>query len=349
MQTAESFPSETVNFKPQKGEEWQLPNGLTVIYKEDKELPLVYGGLFFPGGSYWQKGNEMGSVAAMGTALREGGAGNRTPEELDKDLDKLAAGVASSFAQESGKVNFSCLDKDIDAVFEIFSDVILRPRFDQKKLELWKGNTIDSIKRRIENPEEVVHISFMQIAYGSSPYGRASTVKDIEMLTRADLIRKHNEFVKPGKAILTVGGNISKEKLSQLLSRYFSSWKGQPVLPPLPEINEEPKPGIYFVKLPVTQANVIMGQLGVPRLTSDYPSIDAFNEIFGSSGFGLSRLFARIRTELGLAYSVYGGARSGLVRGLNVMMVQTKSESVDVATIESVSYTHLTLPTNREV
>ena len=96
-----------------------------------------------------------------------------------------------------------------------------------------------------------------------------------------------------------------------------------------------PKPGIYFVELPFSQASVQLGQLGVPRLTPDYPAIDMFNEVFGTSGFG-SRLMQRVRTELGLTYGVYGGIAPAVVKGVNYVFLQTKAESVAPAIEESI-------------
>ncbi len=331
------FKEGEVFFDAPKPKEWRLKNGLTVLYLEDNELPIVYGTLYLPGGTYWQSQDEMGMASAMGSQMRDGGAGNYSPSELDMQLDKLAAGISSSFSQESGSVSFSSLDRDLDQVFSMFADVVLRPKFQKERLDIWKGNTIDSIKRRIENPDEVAQIAYLQLSFGDSVFGRVSTAKDIEKISRADLLKMYSKFVKPGKALLTIGGKISEEKLNELLAKHLNKWNGEPELPPISKTLQDPKPGIYFVSLPVTQSNILIGHLGVPRLTPDYPAIDAFNEIFGSSGFGLSRLFNRIRTDLGLAYSVYGAIRTGLVKGTNIIMVQTKSQSTDVAIIESIN------------
>ncbi len=337
--TTKEFPIQqdpsSPNFVAPKPKEWRLENGMQVLFLEDTELPLVYGTLYLPGGTYWQGGNEMGSVASMGQLLREGGTQKLSPDELDSKLDNLAAGISSGFSQEWGKVSFSGLARDTDTLFGMFADVVLKPRFDEKRLNLWKGNNINSIRRRKENPGDVAQIAFQQILYGETPYGRVSSVSDIEKLSRTDVIRQYNRFVKPGRAVLTIGGSISEAKARELILKHFGAWKGQPDLPPLPEITTEPSPGIYFITLPVSQASIFMGQLGVPRLTPDYPAIDSFNEIFGSSGFGLARLFVKIRTELGLAYQVYGAIRSGVKRGTNTILIQTKSESADEAVVEA--------------
>jgi zinc protease len=322
-------------FKAPKPKEWSLSNGLEVRFLRDNELPLVYGTLYLRGGTVWQEADKLSSVAAMGALLREGGAGSLTPDQLNLRLDKLAAGVSSSFGQEWGKISFSCLSKDVDEVFSLFADVVLRPKFDPQKLAIWKGNAANNMRRRKENPGEVAQIAFQQIIYGDSPFGRVSTDKDVEKVTREAVLAQYKRFVQPKGGMITLGGNITEDKAKSLLDKAFSKWQGEADLAPVAEITQEPAPGIYFITLPVSQSSIYMGHLGVPRMTPDYPEIDVFNEIFGSSGFGLARLFVRIRTELGLAYSVYGGINPGLKRGANVILVQTKSQSSDEAVIES--------------
>jgi zinc protease len=326
---------ESQPFQAPQPKEWSLPNGLEVRFLRDSELPLVYGTMYMRGGTVWQEPNKLGSVIAMGSLMREGGAGDLNPDQLNIKLDKLAAGVSSSFGQEFGSVSFSCLSKDLEEVFGLFSDVVLRPQFDNQKLSLWKGNTINKIRRRKENPSEVAQIAFQQLIYGDSPFGRVSTDKEIEKLTRQDILAQYKRFVRPKGALITIGGNITEEQAKALIEKKFGKWSGAADLAPVDELAKEPAPGIYFINLPVSQSSIYMGHLGVPRMTPDYPAIDVFNEIFGSSGFGLARLFVRIRTELGLAYQVYGAINPGLKRGANVVLVQTKAESTDEAIVEA--------------
>jgi zinc protease len=135
---------------------------------------------------------------------------------------------------------------------------------------------------------------------------------------------------------LVVTGRVDRQTVERLVEENFGSWKARgDLLSPAPAVNNEPKPGIYFIQLPFSQAAVQMGHLGVPRLTPDYPAIDMFNEVFGTSGFG-SRLMQRVRTDLGLTYGVYGGIAPAVVKGVNYVFLQTKADSVAPAIEESI-------------
>jgi len=323
-------------FKPVEPVRWELPNGLSVIYLKDSELPVAQGQLIIRGGSLWAEQYPIGTTSAMGDVMRTGGAGDLSADALDRELEKLAAGVSSSFSTEFGSISFSCLTSDLERVFKLFADVALRPRFEQDKLSLWKGQSLEAIRRRAEDPATVASIAFTQLVYGDSAYGKVSRSRDISSVSRANLERLHSELVRPDGAILVVTGSAERSQVEELAQRYFLNWKPRGRrLPPPPPVNYEPKPGIYFITLPFAQASVKSGHLGVPRLTPDYPAIDLFNEVFGSGGFG-SRLMQKVRTELGLSYGVYGGISPAVVKGTNFIFLQTKAESAGSAINESI-------------
>jgi predicted Zn-dependent peptidase len=327
---------EVAQFKPIQPEEWRLENGLRVVYLKDDELPLVKGRLFIRGGSLWGPDSPVGAMSAMGDQMRQGGAGSRSADVLDQELEELAATVSSSFSTEFGGVSFSSLASDLDKVFPIFADVALRPRFEGDRLALWKGQSLESIRRRKEDPSTVASIAFTQLLYGDSPYGRVSVDRDIQSISRDLLVSLHQKFVKPDGGLLVVTGRIERAAVEKLVQENFGGWRARgELLPPAPPVSHEPKPGIYFIELPFSQAAVQMGHLGVPRLTPDYPAIEMFNEVFGTSGFG-SRLMQRVRTELGLTYGVYGGISPAVVKGVNYVFLQTKADSVAPAIQESI-------------
>jgi predicted Zn-dependent peptidase len=327
---------EVARFKPIQPEEWRLENGLRVVYLKDDELPLVKGRLFIRGGSLWGPASPVGAMGAMGDQMRQGGAGSRSADMLDQELEELAATVSSSFSTEFGGVSFSSLASDLDKVFPIFADVTLRPRFEGDRLALWKGQSLESIRRRKEDPSTVASIAFTQLLYGDSPYGRVSVDRDLRSISRELIVSLHQKFVKPDGGLLVVTGRIERPAVEKLVQEHFGDWKPRgELLPAAPAITLEPKPGIYFIELPFSQASVQMGHLGVPRLTPDYPAIDMFNEVFGTSGFG-SRLMQRVRTELGLTYGVYGGISPAVVKGVNYVFLQTKADSVAPAIQESI-------------
>lgn len=328
------------HFAPPLPEVWQLDNGLTVMFLEDRELPLINGSLIMKGGDLWAPADRPGLSAALGDQMRDGGAGQLGAEDLDRRLRDLSAEISSDFDAEYGTVGFSCLSTDFTEVFGLMSDVVLRPRFESARLDLWKARVIDGIRRRVEDPGEVAGLAFRQLVYGQSAYGRVSTEADISRIRPSDLQALHRRFVSPLQAVLALSGNASAAEVRGLVQKHFGSWavNSDPV-GNFPGLDFDPQPGLYFIKLPFQQATVNMGMQGVPRLTPDMIAIDVFNEMFGSGKFG-SRLFRKVRTEMGLSYSVYGGIYAGPLRGMNMISLQTKGNETGRAIIEALSVLH---------
>lgn len=328
--------AEVLNFKPPVPERWSLSNGLQIIYLKDDELPVVRGSLLLKGGALWAEQYPPGTTSAMGELMRSGGAGRYGSDALDRELEKLAASVSSSFSKEFGVVSFSCLTSDIDRVIPIFAGVVRSPHFEPQKLALWKSQSLEGIRRRIEDPTTVASVAFTELVYGDSAYGKITRSTDISRINRQNISQLYRYLVRPDEAILVVTGAVEKEEVARLIQEEFGSWTARgSKLPPAPPIKEPASPGIYFIELPFKQASVEIGHQGVRRFTEDYPAIDVFNEAFGSGGFG-SRLMQRVRTELGLSYGIYGAIAPGVVRGINYLFLQTKGESVGPAIRESI-------------
>lgn len=324
-------------FTPVSPEEWRLDNGLTVLFMPDDELPLVRGTLYLKGGSLNEPPERFGSLEAMGRQMRQGGAGQLSADQLDLELEKLAASIDADYSAEFGTVSFLTLTPDFDRVFSLFKDVVRAPRFEQDRLELWKGQALEAIRRRTDDAGTVAGIAFGELLFGDTRYGRVILDEDIAHIDRRVFRELHDEFVRPDQAILAITGKIDRKRLALAVERAFAGWqpRGRP-LPPQATIEFAPRPAIYFVSLPFNQSTVYLGEQGPVRLSPDYIAIEGFNGVFGSGDFG-SRLVRRVRTELGLAYSIFGGILAAPIKGRNMIALQTKADTTGVAIRESIT------------
>jgi len=307
-------------------EMWQIDNGLKVMFIRDDELPMVSGALFLKGGIFHAEESEYRSLDAMGEMLRFGGTKKLSAEQLDVRLRELAASISSGYSAEFGKVSFNSLSVDLDQVFALFTDVLLHPRFDEKRLEVLKTQFLESIRRSDDDPNSIASITSNYLLYRKSPFGSVSESSDVEQLNRLALLRAHRRYVRPDGAVLVITGDVSRDEVDKLVTKYLSKWTPRGSLLPEPKRNiEVAPPGIYFVEGNHTQAVIQMVQAGPERHTEDKYAISLLNSILGD---GLdSRLAKKIRADLGLAYVVYGFVSPGYQEGKNTLFIQTKSES----------------------
>lgn len=288
-----------------KVEETTLPNGMKVYLLENHELPTVRGLALVRTGNLFDPADKVGLAGITGENLRAGGAGKRTGDQIDELLENIAASVESQIGEGIGSVSFNALKEDTDTVMEIFRDVLAAPTFTQDKIDLAKRQTRSGISRRNDDAPGIGQREFTNILYGrNTPYGWMLEYSTIDNIQYKDVTDFYRRYFFPKNVIVAVQGDFSAAEMKSRIEKLFAAWTvQQPPVPEFPKVANTPKPGIYVAtKTDVTQTNFAIGQIGGTLKDADYPALEVMSDILGG-GFK-SRLFRRVRTELGYAYGI---------------------------------------------
>lgn len=320
-----------------KPEVFRLPGGMKVYLLEDHELPLVRGVALIRTGGLFDPPDKTGLASIAGAVLRSGGTTTETGDQLDEQLEDVAASVESSISDAMGTLSFSCLTENSNQVLKIFHDVLTSPEFRQDKVDLEKTQFRSSIARRNDSAPGIAMREFSDIVYGKdTPYGREVEYATVDAIQRADLVAFHKRYYFPANIMLAVYGDFSSAEMRRKLSELFAGWKvEQPPIPPLPSVTKAAAPGIYFAqKGDTTQTYFEVGLMGTTLRDKDFPALSVMADILGG-GFN-SRLLNHIRTQLGYAYAISAdwGAEYAYP-GLFTISGGTKS-STTVATLQAI-------------
>jgi zinc protease len=286
-------------------ERFTLPNGMKLYLLEDHELPVVSGFALVRTGNLFDPKDKVGLAGATGMVMRTGGTKKNTGDELDEKLENIAASVETGIGETNGRVSFSALKENTDEVLSIFKDVLTTPEFRQDKLELAKTQLRSGIARRNDDPHGIAEREFDEIVYGrDNPYGWSEEYEHVNRIQRDDLIAFYKRYFFPANIMLAVRGDFSTTEMKAKLEKLFADWTyQQPPVPEFPKVTAKAAPGIYLAaKDDVTQTFFSMGHLGGVLKDKDYPALAVMSDVLGG-GF-TSRLFQRVRTKLGYAYSV---------------------------------------------
>jgi zinc protease len=286
-------------------EQVTLPNGMKLYLLEDHELPLVDGFALVRTGNLFDARDKIGLATVTGMVMRTGGTKSETGDALDEKLENIAASVESSIGETSGRVGFSALKENADEVLSIFHDVLTTPEFRQEKLDLARVEIRGDISRRNDDPEGIAQREFLELIYGrDTPYAWREEYEHVDRITREDLIGFYQRYFFPANIMLAVHGDFSAPEMKAKIEKLFAGWTyRQPPVPPFPEVTAKPAPGIYLaVKEDVTQTFFSIGHLGGVLKDKDYPALEVMADILGG-GFP-SRLFQRVRSRLGYAYTI---------------------------------------------
>ncbi len=327
-----------VRIHPPEPDRVVLKNGMVVYLLEDHELPLVTISALIRTGGWLDPSDKVGLASLTGRLMRTGGTIRMTPEEVDEDLERLAADISVGIGNTSGAALLDVLKKDLDRGLRVFADVLMTPRFDEKRLELAKLQTIESIRRRYDRPQSIAGQEFPKLLYGPThPFSRGSTVDTISRISHEDLVTFHRETIHPNGTILGVTGDFEKDSMLVLLEEVFGGWPRGKVesitLPALPPSEKAPglsgRTIVHFVEKSTSQAHLRVGHLSLKESDPDYPALAIVNDILGGGSFR-SRLFQDVRTRQGLAYSVGSGLQAGVwERGSWLMYAETKLDSTE--------------------
>jgi zinc protease len=237
--------------------------------------------------------------------IRTGGTRTKTGEQLDEQLENLAASVESSIGETSGAVSFFALKENTDEVLGVFKDVLTAPEFRQDKIDLARTQLRSGIARRNDDAHGVADREFSDIVYGrDTPYGWRMEYATVGRITRGDLRDFHRRYFFPANMMLAVWGDFNAAEMKAKIEKLFSDWNAvQLPVPEFPKVGGKPAPATYLaVKKDVTQTFFKIGQLGGMLKDKDYPSLVIMADILGG-GFS-SRLVNRVRTKMGNAYNI---------------------------------------------
>jgi predicted Zn-dependent peptidase len=318
------------DFAIPRPERFELPNGMSVFLLEDHELPLIEVTVRVRVGSSYEPAAKTGLGEIFGQVQREGGTRKMTGDQMDDFLEARAASIETGMGSDVGFASMSSLVEDFDAVFDLFYGVLREPAFAEDKVELAKVQANTGIARRNDDVGGIISREFPRLIYGpDSPLSRLTEYATIAAVERQDLVAWHEKYYHPNNMLLGVVGDFDSAAMKKKISARFADWPRGPAAD-LPRVayRTSVEPAVYFIeKEDVTQAQVRLGHLGIEMADTDYFPLQVVNEVLG--GCFASRLFSTVRSEKGLAYSVFGGVGAAFDRhGVFQLGLSTKSSTM---------------------
>ena len=314
----------------------QLSSGATLIVSERHNLPLVSFTITFLGGSNQFEPAGKRGVASFTTSMMTEGTKTKTGDELSDALQLLGTNIIANISGEEGSVSFVSTVQNFDATLALLADMMLNSIFPADALERLRARTLVGLTQARDLPTVVGSQVFSKILYGEAhPYGQRMTEASAKSITREDIAAFQKAYFQPGRAIVTVVGDVNAAKIKGSIEKGLAAWakggdKPKFDYPKLPELQTAK---IYLVDKPGSQQSVFnIGLPGPPRNTPDYFAIQVLNTILGDQF--QSRLNANIREQKGYSYGVSSGFGFGKGPGAFRAGGAIFIDKTDVALIE---------------
>ena len=280
-----------------------LPNGLVVLTERMEHLRSVSMGIWIKAGSRDEHA-EINGISHFIEHMVFKGTRSRTAQGIAREVDAMGGNLDAFTGKEMVCFNVKVLDEHVPGALDVLCDLVRNPLFAADEMQRERGVILEEIKMDADNPDTLVHETFVQNLWRNHPLGRPilGTKETVSRFDRDLVLDYYGGRFLGGNMLFTAAGNLEHEAMLEHITARLGS---------MPAGRSD---GI--LERPDSQAKIILRKkksleqvqlcLGVPGpQTNDERRYAAFllNTILG--GGMSSRLFQTVREERGLAYSIY--------------------------------------------
>jgi zinc protease len=279
-----------------------LPNGLTVLVREDAAAGVVAMSLQVRAGSRFESPTTTGITNFLHRAMLRG-TSKRTAVQLATSYEDIGGTLDASGEVEAAEVRGQALGRYWETLLGLIAEVALEATLPADEIEKERRLLLGQIKARADAPFWLTFDTMLRDLYGSHPYASQSLGRKetIERLTRDDLLAHYRVIYHPERMVLAVSGEVSRDRFVRAAERLFgrmarsTAMSAEALAAPLAKADRR------VITLPAQQAQIFVGYL-VPGLMDPlYPAVRVLGATLGGGMSG--RLFAELRDRRGLAYS----------------------------------------------
>ena len=282
-----------------------LDNGLEVVVIEQPNMPIISLDIYLAGGSTAAPQNLPGVASITGDLITRGTT-TRSAQDIAGSIEQVGGAVGSGGGSDSLQLGVFALIEDRELAFDLLADMTLNADFPENEVERERAERISGLEASLADPGFVAGRAFGRRLYEGHPYGNAVTFESLEAITRDDIVAFYEARRRPDNALLIIAGAITTEEGLAYANEHFADWEGTAEAVSYPPLPEHSGQRVLLVDRPgSTQAQFIMGNIGIQGASLDYFPARVLNHVLG--GTFSSRLVQNIREEKGYTYGIGSG------------------------------------------
>jgi zinc protease len=285
-----------------------LSNGLKVILAERHEVPLVNFTLAADAG-FASDASTTPGTANLAMQVLTDGTHTLNALQISDELEALGATLRGSSNLDLSFVSLSALTAKLDPSLDLFADVVLNPSYPETEVKREQKLVLAGIEREQNTPATLALRVLPGLLYGAGhPYGNpltgSGTKESVAKLTREDLVKFHDNWLRPNNSTLVVVGDTTLKEVTPKLEKLFAGWKsGSVPAKNMKTVVVAAKSAVYLIDKPGAQQSVILaGVVAPPRANPQEIAIEAMNNSLGGM-FG-ARLNMNLREDKHWSYGV---------------------------------------------
>jgi zinc protease len=276
-----------------------LSNGLKLIVAERHDVPVVEFQMLFDAGRAADAGGRTGT-ASMALDMMDEGAGDLDALAIAHRQNELGATLGFGTHRDVSVAGLSALKPRLAESLDLYATVIADPRFPAAELARIKQQMLAGIATEKAQPFGLARRVLSRLLYGEGhayAYAGVGLEKDVQAITRDDLIGFRQHWLRPDNATLVVAGDTTLAEIQPLLEAKFGNWRAPATALPAKNVATvipPAQPRIYLLDKPgAEQSLVLAANLAPPASDPDIEAMRTVNTILG--GMFVSRLNSNLR------------------------------------------------------
>ena len=293
-----------------------LPNGLRVVTIPMMDNPSVTVLVTVEAGSKYETKEINGLSHFLEHMVFKGTTRRPKAIDISRELDSIGSHYNAFTSREYTGYYAKADRRHFSKVLDIVSDMYLDPTFEQAEMVKEKGVVIEEIRMYNDLPQEKAYQAFMDLVYGDQPVGWdvIGTEANVTSFTREQLIAYRSAHYVAAATTVYVAGDIDEASALKAVEEAFKGASTSAKGAKLAVIQNQTAPRVIPVYKEVDQTHLIIGLQTFPALDPRNPALSVLSTVLGR---GMSsRLFSRMRDELGICYYVRAGNEGYTDHGL---------------------------------
>jgi predicted Zn-dependent peptidase len=292
-----------------------LKNGLRVITVPLKNTETVTAMVLVSAGSDYETKEINGLSHFLEHMCFQGTVRRPNTGDVSRELDELGAQSNAFTSKEYTGYWAKAQSKHLPKLIDIVSDIYQNPIFTEDAIQREKGVVIEEMKMYEDLPQAKAGEVFEELMYGDQPAGWPIIGREdiVRNLTQKDLVDYRSKHYVAKGTVVVIAGKINEAKTIKMVDEAFkniSKAKKEKKIN-VKESQKTPQVKIHYKE--TDQAHIIIGFRAFPLGHKDNYKVGGLESVLGH---GMSsRLFRKMRDELGLCYYVRAGHDASLDRG----------------------------------
>ncbi|MEN8140858.1 MAG: pitrilysin family protein [Thermodesulfobacteriota bacterium] len=293
-----------------------LDNGLTVLVKEMPGSKVATVQIWVKAGSIYENRDEAGITHLIEHMIFKG-TPSFGPGQLAEEVESLGGRINAYTSFENTVYHATLSAKHWRHALTVLSDAVRHSLFDAAELEREKKVVLEEISMRNDRPAVKMFQTLLEEAYTVHPYRLPviGTVESVSSFSRDDIVAYMAKHYHPENMMIQVVGDVRFGEVLAAAKEEMGAMEGGAYQrPPLPLEPPHKKPVFFAVNEEVGQNHLALALPASSFNSADTPAFDVMSVILGQGE--TSRLFRRLRDELGLVHHINAAAFTPLHPGL---------------------------------